>query len=244
MALLLLGAAPPPALHVGAIASAAQRLFRSGPEWLTGAGLAAAASASASAPPAAPSPTSSPPPPPALSSLFPKSLHRFTPPAPPAVLQAGGPTAVVATVDPYGYGGSTAHPDVPFLAPRTLAAAAFALAFAAGSSVLAEVWREARILRPPRPEPPPVVQEQEQQQQPPSSPRAAMIAQLEAARDHYAREEARLLLRQSKEDEADLKERLQEARVVRAALERQVVEQRALLRRELKAAARRRAAAA
>jgi hypothetical protein len=160
------------------------------------------------------------------------------------VLQGPGPTAVVATLDPCGYGANT-HPNGPLLPPRTLAAAAFALAFAAGSSALAEVWREARILRPPRPEPPQAttVQEEQEQQQQQRSPRAAMIAQLEAARDHYAREEARLL-RQDGADEPDLKERLQEARVVRAALERQVAEQRALLRREEKAAARRRAAAA
>jgi hypothetical protein len=252
--LLALGA--PPLGATGGALAAAQRLLRTGggPEWLSVAAPAttssSSSSSSSSSPPLLLAPSPPPAPPPALGSLFPRSLHQFVPPSPPAVVRAMGPSAVLVAALADGYGGSGSSSSSssssgcgagePLLPRRTFLAVTFAAALAAGSSVVSEAWREARILRPPRfrgplegasaveqPPPPP----------PPPSPRAAAIARLEAARDHYAAEERALAARGCGGGvalcgEGDERERLQEARVVRAALERHIAEQRREERRE------------
>ena len=105
------------------------------------------------------------------------------------------------------------------LGPSTLKAAAFAFLFASGASVLAEVWREARILRPLRPPVPAPV--------PSPPPPPSSLERLEKAVDDFTAKEARLAVRlrssAGNKDQADLlRERLKEARVVKAALVREL----------------------
>jgi hypothetical protein len=287
--MLLLASPPVGNMPVGVFAAAAQRLFRGG-----GAGGNSSSCtdlvahhprpvvvvvAVAAPPPATTTHRSSLL---APSSLFPRALHRWVPPSPPALFTSAGfsgPPALLATravaavatsgsgSDSDNGGDSSSSSSSPFLPRSTLVAATAAFCFAAGASVLAETWREARILRPPRPAPPPAAVPGGQQQTaaaagtaagteaeaPPLSYRDWMVRRLEAAVDEFSAEERALAARlravaagprrsgegaggvegqDAAAAAALLRERLQEARVLRAALAQQLDEQRALRRRE------------
>jgi hypothetical protein len=228
-------------IPMGMAAAAAHRLFRSGgvgADWLSGLASArdrAAAASSASAPSSSSSSSSS------CSSLSasvaPRELHRWIAPAPPARRPPSSPPQVVTLAS-----GALASlptptplptPLAPLLAPGTLTAAAFALLFASGASVMAEVWREAHILRPPRPALDAVPSSS-------SFSTPSLVARLEAAVDEYSAQERRLAAQLRGQQEArsgsagseEVRERLQEARVVKAALERELWEQRRKAERE------------